>query len=70
VVSQRTEREALMTSEWERPVEPEDERPVVDEPDEDAPAAPPTLDAGIEEPEADVLEQALEVPLDDDDYEA
>jgi hypothetical protein len=59
-----------MTTDFETPAEADDERPVVDEPAEDAPVLPEHLDIPVDLPEADALDQAQEVPLDDEEYEA
>jgi hypothetical protein len=48
-------------------VEPSDERPVDPVEEEAATVLPEQLDVPLEAPEADVVEQALEVPTDDDD---
>lgn len=56
-------------ADWEKPIEFDEERPVdVDE--EDVDAVPHDLPGGIEANEADAVEQAIEVPLDEEEHEA
>jgi hypothetical protein len=56
-----------MPSDWEKPLELDDERPL-DEDLDDELAPPERLDTAPDVPEADALEQREAVPL-DEDYE-
>jgi hypothetical protein len=52
-----------MSTDWENPADSDEERPVVEYED----AKPEHLTDDVEVPEADALEQAIEVDLDDED---
>lgn len=53
-------------TEWDAATDPEDER-LIDE--EAVIDLPDQLDRPVEAPEADTLEQAIEVPLEDEEHE-
>jgi len=52
---------------WDAEPDPDEERPADPADQEAATGLPDRLDAPLETPEADAVEQALEVPTDDED---
>jgi hypothetical protein len=52
---------------WDAEPDPDDERPVDPTDEEAAVTLPERLDVPLETPEADAVEQVLEVPIEDDE---